>query len=280
MASDPESLETELETARLAAEAAAGVARAALGSVRADDANAKGRSDFVTEVDLAAQDAALSVIADRHPDHRVLGEEMSREERAILVAESGPLWVVDPLDGTTNFLHGHPYFCASVGLVVDGREVVGAIDAPMFGERWWAAAGTGAWFQAGDGAPSPATVASPDCIDRALIGTGFPFKALHFLAEYQGQFERVLQATAGIRRCGAAALDLCYLASGRIDGFWEDVLNPWDIAAGAIIVREAGGIVERIDGSPLSLHSGSVLGAASAELAERLRLLLIERNPD
>ncbi len=274
------SWEKEVETARLAAAAAAEVARAALGTVRANDATAKGRSDFVTEVDVAAQDAALGVIQGRHPDHRILGEEMTREERAVLVAESGPLWVVDPLDGTTNFLHGHPYFCASVGLVIEGREVVGAIDAPVLGERWWAAQGGGAWLQADGSDPMAASVASPDGLERSLVGTGFPFKALHLLPEYQGQFERILRGTAGIRRCGAAALDLCYLASGRIDAFWEDVLNPWDIAAGAIIVREAGGVVERIDGSPLSLHSGSVLGAASVALAAQLRVLLREQGVD
>ena len=268
-------LQIELETARLAAAAAADVASAALGSVRAGDATAKGRSDFVTEVDVAAQQAAFAVIHSRHPEHRLLGEEMSREERSALVAEAGPLWVVDPLDGTTNFLHGHPHFCASVGLVDGGTEVVGAIDAPQLRERWWAASGSGAWFQASEDSPTPAHVSSADGLERALIGTGFPFKALHLLPEYAGQLERVLTATSGVRRCGAAALDLCYLASGRLDGFWECVLNPWDIAAGAVIVREAGGVVERIDGTALSLDSGSVLGAASVDLGEQLRKLLV-----
>lgn len=265
-----------LETAQLAAAAAAQVALDALGSVGASTANAKGRSDFVTEVDLAAQDAALGVISTRHPDHAVLGEEMSREERAVLVRGSGPLWVVDPVDGTTNFIHGHPHFCASVGLVSEGRAVVGAVDAPRLRERWWASVGGGAWMQEDDAAPKPVQVSRPDSLDRALIGTGFPFKALHLLPLYHTQFDRVLRSTAGIRRCGAAALDLCYLACGRLDAFWEDVLNPWDIAAGAVIVREAGGLVDRIDGSPLSLESGSVLGAATPALADELRALLTE----
>lgn len=264
-----------LETARLAAAAAAQVAKDALGTVGAATVDAKGRSDFVTEVDLAAQEAALGVISRRHPDHALLGEEMSREERAVLVNRSGPLWVVDPIDGTTNFIHGHPHFCASVGLVAEGSAVVGAVDAPRLGERWWASAGGGAWMQGEGDAPHAIRVAQPDSLDRALIGTGFPFKALHLLPLYQAQFERVLSSTAGIRRCGAAALDLCYLACGRLDGFWEDVLNPWDIAAGAVIVREAGGTVERIDGAPLSLDSGSVLGAATPALVEELRALLV-----
>lgn len=268
------SWESEVETARLAAAAAARVATDGLGSIRAGDANAKGRSDFVTEVDVAAQDAAFAAIRDRDPDAVLLGEEMTREERTELVASSESLWVVDPLDGTTNFLHGHPYFCASVGLVSEGQEVVGAIDAPLMRERWWASHGGGAWHQADDEDPTRSSVSNPEGLDRALVGTGFPFKALHLLPQYKGRFERVLAATAGIRRCGAAALDLCYLASGRIDAFWEDVLNPWDIAAGAVIVREAGGFVERIDGSPLTLDSGSVLGAASRELGTDLRSLL------
>lgn len=263
---------TWMETALASAAAAAAVhtAHAARGAIA--HAQEKGRADYVSETDLAAQDAALAVIRERHPDHGIMAEE---EGGAVLgnAAPEAPLWVVDPLDGTTNFLHGHPMHCASVGLAVNGRPVAGAVVQAPTGDRWWAAEGLGA-FKNGE----PIQASGLRSLDRALVGTGFPFKLESEAMRYAHQLVEVLTHTGGVRRGGSAALDLCYLAEGIFDAFWELHLNPWDFAAGVVIVREAGGLMSRVDGAPLTLESGSVMGANSPELLEGLRRM-IERSP-
>ena len=175
-------LETVLETARLAADAAAAVHRAHGTSVSVGDATKKGRADYVSATDLEAQEACVAVIRERHPEHAILAEEGAGERLEVTLPD-GPVWVVDPLDGTANFLHDHPMHAASVALAIDGTPAVGAVSS--IAER-----------------------------DHALIGTGFPFKSEHLLQEYAAQLVRVLEATGGVRRGGSAALDLCYLAEG------------------------------------------------------------------
>lgn len=268
---------TWLDTARAAADAAAEVHVAAAGSVHADDARAKDTADFVSHVDEEAQRAALGVIRDRHSDHLILAEE--DDAPPALPDDDTPLWVVDPLDGTTNFLHGHPMHAASVALTVNGVSVVGAVTCGPTGERWWAAQGQGAFkSDASAGAsdsPRRIRTSSPGSMRRALIGTGFPFRDLARLDLYLTQFRRVVESTAGARRAGAAALDLCYVAEGRFDGFWEQSLSPWDWAAGVCLITEAGGSVERVEGGPLALVSGSsVLAGASEAFMLELRALL------
>jgi len=254
---------TLLETAFQAAAAATRVHLAYLGAVGVEGAAEKANSDFVTRVDLEAQEAALSVIRARHPDHRILAEEQEPAEGPAAYPPDGtPLWIVDPLDGTTNFLHGHPHFAASVAAGWNGDVVAGVVEAGASGERWWAVRGGGAWK---DG--RRIRVSGLRSLERALVGTGFPFKALHLLPAYLGQLGRVLTASGGVRRCGSAALDLCFVATGILDAFWEEeYLSPWDVAAGSLVVQEAGGIVSRIDGNPLDLRPGSVLAANSPEL--------------
>lgn len=267
------SLESWLETARAAADAAAAVHVDAAGSVLADHARQKGTADFVSEVDEAAQRAALAVIHTRHPDHLVLAEE--DDAPPALPTDGTPLWVVDPLDGTTNFLHGHPMHVASVGLAVGGAFVVGAVTCGPTGERWWAAQGMGA-FKALDATSSAQriTTSNPQSMARALIGTGFPFRDLEYLDVYMNQFLRVIRSTAGARRGGAAALDLCYVAEGRFDGFWEQRLSPWDFAAGVAIIREAGGMVTRVDGTEVTIDAGSILAGANPAFTAELKALL------
>lgn len=258
-----------LETARAAAGAAAEVHLRWAGRTGSADAREKGTSDFVSQVDLDAQEEALAVIRERHPGHTILAEEDeadTRRHEGSALAPDSPVWVVDPLDGTTNFLHGHPCYAASVGVVVAGRPVAGAVRAAATEEEWWAAAGEGA-FHNGE----PIRVSRVGELRGALVGTGFPFKILHALPSYLPELGRVLGATSGIRRGGSAALDLCYLAQGRLDAFWEGWLAPWDVAAGLAILAEAGGVWSRMDGTPLDpVRDGSVLAANSPALLEAL----------
>lgn len=237
-------------------------------------ATEKSGNDFVSRVDLESQRAALSVIRERHPGHGILAEEddgsdadSARSSEAGGTEHDRPLWIVDPLDGTTNYLHGHPFFCASVGLRFEGRFQAGAVTAAMTGEVWWAAAGMGAWYQAPHSSePARLRTSTTSDLSDALVATGFPFKAHDRIPEHLRQVDRMLRRTSGVRRCGAAALDLCYLAQGRVDGFWELVLSVWDVAAGLAILSEAGGLATRVDGSEIDLDRGDVLGANGGAL--------------
>ena len=258
-----------LVTALAAAEAAAVVQRRWAGRIGVRDATLKGVSDFVCAADVEAQHAALAVIRSRHPDHRILAEEDGVE--APTAAAEAPLWVVDPIDGTTNFLHGHPMYATSIAVLLGGVPEAGVVQCPPTGERWWATKGGGT-FKSG----RPVRVSSPHDLRTALVGTGFPFKTLHVLDSYLGQLGRVLKGTAGVRRGGAAALDLAYLASGALDAFWELDLKPWDVMAGVLLIQEAGGVVTRVDGSAVDLEAGSVLCAATPELARALAELVAD----
>jgi myo-inositol-1(or 4)-monophosphatase len=232
----------------------------------------KARADYVSSTDLDAQEAALAVIRARHADHAVLAEESAEPVESRLARWDGrPLWIVDPLDGTTNFLHGHPFHCASVAVAVDGRPVAGAVVSGSAEERWWAAEGEGA-FKNGH----PIRVSERRRLADALIGTGFPFKHLELLPGYLGQLDRVLRSSAGVRRAGSAALDFCFLAQGSLDAFWEETLMPWDFAAGIVLVREAGGVMCGADGGELRLAPGPVRGANGREMLEELRAALAD----
>jgi len=259
-----------LATALEAAEAAALVQRrdAARGHVRG--VTEKARADYVSQTDLDAQVAALEVIHRNHPGHAVLEEESSASVEARLARWDGrPLWLVDPLDGTTNFLHAHPFHCASVAVAVEGRPVAGAVVSGSSDERWWAADGEGAFK---DG--RRLRVSGRRGIADALVGTGFPFKRLELMPRYLTQLDRVLRSSAGVRRAGSAALDFCFLAQGSLDAFWEEVLMPWDFAAGMVLVREAGGVTTGPDGNELRLAPGPVRGANGADMLAELRAAL------
>jgi len=287
-----------LATAVSAAEAAAEVHIRHFGAVGVDGAQEKAHSDFVSVVDLAAQDEAIAVIRARYPEHRILAEEDTGSEQvgtqSRLWPEDGtPVWIIDPLDGTTNYLHGHPHFAASVavGRLTDhdarpgsarsgtstepGSEATGileagAVVAPRTGERWWASRGNGAWKNG-----KAIQVSGLQTLRSALVGTGFPFKKPELVTRYLSEFQRVLPASGGIRRCGSAALDLCYLAEGVLDAFWEeDYLSPWDVAAGLVILAEAGGLATRLNGEGIDLGDGSVLAANSPALLEELGQLV------
>jgi myo-inositol-1(or 4)-monophosphatase len=284
-------MDSLLSTALEAAEVAAAVHLHYFGRLGVEGAQEKGHSDFVSRVDLEAQDAALQVIARNHPHPVVLAEEEGSAERPLLEPGGWPegaehLWIVDPLDGTTNYLHRHPQFAASVGVWSRPHESVassesissivmeaGAVVAPRTGERWWARRGRGA-FKNG----RRIRVSATRSLRAALIGTGFPFKEPTLVPRYLEEFGRVLPASGGIRRGGSAALDLCYLAEGILDAFWEeDYLSPWDVAAGLVILSEAGGVATRLDGSAIDLAPGSILAANSPYLQEALAALVHTR---
>lgn len=240
-----------LDVAVYAAAAAARVIEDAVGGRASLQWEEKGASDFVTEVDKAAESAIGDVIRTRCPGAEIVGEELSPEG---LVQSRGISFVVDPLDGTTNFLHGYPEYSVSIA-VTDGPDIVAGIVRNLAkAETFTATSGGGAYLNG-----QPINVSRESNSARALIGTGFPFKRHDLLEEYARQFVHVSRLTAGIRRAGSAALDLSNLACGRFDGFWELVLAPWDIAAGVLIVREAGGIVSDVRGEEKTISHGSVV---------------------
>jgi myo-inositol-1(or 4)-monophosphatase len=209
----------------------------------------KGQNDFVTEVDRRAEEIIRGSLLSDTPNARVIGEELGSDP-----VHEGLVWIVDPLDGTTNFLHGYPSCAVSIGAAIDGRLEAGVVLRLEPDWCYTAARGRGAWH--GATRLSVSTVRDPA---HALIGTGFPFKHPDALPRYQQQFARIMTATSGIRRAGSAALDLADVASGKFDGFWELMLAPWDVAAGVLLVREAGGVVTDLDGNERTIDHGPVV---------------------
>jgi myo-inositol-1(or 4)-monophosphatase len=214
----------------------------------------KGANDFVTEVDRRAEEIIRELLLQHHPGSRVVGEELAPD-----LWHDGLVWIVDPLDGTTNFLHGYPACAVSIAAARDGVLEAGVVLRLEPDRCFTAARGAGAWCDGRRLAVSNITDPS-----RALIGTGFPFKYPDQLAQYQRQFARIMPATSGIRRAGSAALDLADVAAGKFDGFWELRLAPWDIAAGLLLVREAGGVVTDLDGGERDLDHGPVVAGNAA----------------
>lgn len=203
------------------------------------EVHAKGRNDFVTEIDRLAERDIISTIRRSHPDHAFLAEESGESGHGDFV------WIIDPLDGTTNFVHGFPQFAVSVALQVRGRLEHGVIYDPLRQELFTTSRGSGAQL---DG--RRIRVSKRAALEGALIGTGFPYRAnKRWLDEYLAMLRLVMIQTAGIRRPGAATLDLAYVAAGRLDGFWELGLSPWDTAAGTLLITEAGGLVGTLTGT-------------------------------
>jgi myo-inositol-1(or 4)-monophosphatase len=260
------------EIALDAARKAQAVHRAYLGRIAESEWYEKGTSDFVTRVDREAEDAIVDHVRACCPDHDILAEESTKlgdpDSVRARFDDAEYLWVIDPLDGTTNYLHGYPAYAASVAVAHRGRLVAGAVVDGHHGTEWHAWEDGGAFR---DGEPIHAS--DTDHLDRALIGTGFPFKVTELLPRYLRQFDTVLFHTAGIRRAGAAALDLCHLADGRFDGFWELWLAPWDIAAGVVIAREAGALVTTLDGRTDVRAAGAILGGNPTIHRKMLELL-------
>jgi myo-inositol-1(or 4)-monophosphatase len=236
------------------------------GEVRVDK---KGEIDLVTEVDLAVERMLRALVAERFPDHSVLAEELQQPDGTA----SRYCWVFDPIDGTTNYAHGLPIFCSSLALEVDGVAMVGAVYDPSRRELFTAERNGGAYLNG-----ARLKVSTADGLIDALLCTGFPYDVHQTLDDIVGLFGAFVGRARGVRRLGSAAIDLCYVAAGRLDGFWESRLHPWDVAAGALIVEEAGGRVTGYDGSPFTsrrtdlVASNRVLHTAMLEtIAEHRR---------
>lgn len=211
----------------------------------------KGAIDLVTEVDVEVERLVRALIAERFPSHEVLAEELGGA-----CAGATHRWVFDPLDGTTNFAHGVPIFCASLALEIEGEAVVGAVYDPNRRELFTAERGVGAWLNG----RRLSTTATSEPID-ALLVTGFPYTVHEAPDETLAIFGRVLRRARAVRRLGSAAIDLCWVAAGRMDGFWESALKPWDTRAAALILQEAGGRVTAMNGGPWDPAAGDILAS-------------------
>ncbi len=212
----------------------------------------KGAIDLVTEVDVSVERMFRDLIATRFPDHRVLAEELGPAD----TTRSGPLWIFDPIDGTTNYAHGLPIFCASLALEIDGVTELAAVYEPNRRELFTAERGGGAYLNG-----TPLRVSPTATLLDALLVTGFPYDVHERIDEVIGLFAAFVGRARAVRRLGSAAVDLCWVAAGRMDGFWEQDLKPWDMAGAALIVAEAGGLVTNIDGTPFSPYGRHVLAA-------------------
>ena len=212
----------------------------------------KGAIDLVTEVDVAVERMFRTLIAERFPDHQVLAEEMG----GAVEIPSGPCWVFDPIDGTTNYAHGLPIFCASLALEIDGVPEVAAVYDPNRKELFTAERGGGAFLNG-----APLRVSSAKTLVDALLVTGFPYDVHARVDEIVGLFGAFVGRARAVRRLGSAAIDLCWVAAGRMDGFWEADLKPWDVAGGSLIVAEAGGLVTATDGTVFTSRGGNVLAS-------------------
>ena len=226
----------------------------------------KGTIDLVTEIDVACERMCREVLAERFPDHDVLAEEFGGTTGGD--RQSRYKWIFDPLDGTTNYAHGLPIYCSSLGLEIDGRREVGAVFDPSRNELFTAERGEGAYLNG-----RRLQVSDTATLLDSLLVTGFPYDVQKRGEELVALFGYMLGRARAVRRLGSAALDLCYVAAGRFDAFWEQLLKPWDVAAGALILEEAGGRVTGMDGAPFDLNAGHLVASNGAIHEEMLGVI-------
>jgi len=256
-------MDSALEVARLAAQKGGDCIRE--GWDRVHDVQFKGAVDLLTETDLESQRIIVSEIRSAFPDHSILAEEEGLSEK-----KGYDLWIIDPLDGTTNFAHRFPFVCVSIAHLKDDVIDVGVIYNPMLNELFWAERGCGAYLNG-----RRIRVSEESDLRKSLIATGFPYDLESVRSEVIRRFENMLSSSQGIRRAGSAALDLAYVASGVLDGFWEQLLKPWDIAAGVLLVEEAGGRVSDFHGNSVDLFGGRTMasnGRIHGQMSARLSL--------
>lgn len=227
--------------------------------------SSKSHNDFVTEVDQAAEEAIIEVLLGAYPGHGILAEESGRTHGA---KDSEYLWIIDPLDGTTNFIHGFPVYAVSIALAFRGHVQQAVVYDPARNDLFYASKGRGAYLN-----DRRLRVSRRSRLLEALIGTGFPFRRGDNFKRYLKMFEEVMQHCAGLRRPGAAALDLCYVAAGWYDGFFETGLNPWDVAAGSLMVTEAGGLIGNFTGEADYLYQREVVAGNPKVYAQLVQML-------
>jgi myo-inositol-1(or 4)-monophosphatase len=231
----------------------------------------KQQSDFVTEVDKAAEAAIIDVLREAYPEYGILAEESGLT--AGTDADSEYQWIIDPLDGTTNFIHGFPQYAVSIALAHKGQLIEAVIYDTLRNEMFTASKGGGAFL-------NERRIRVTKCLklEDALIGTGFPYRTFTHVDAYMGIFKELSQRTAGIRRPGAASLDLAYVACGRLDGFWEFGLCPWDMAAGCLLISEAGGLVSDLSGGESYMKSGNLIAGTPKVFAQLLQVVETHRT--
>ncbi len=229
----------------------------------------KQHNDFVSEVDRAAEATIIETLLDAYPDHAILAEESGRR------GDSEFQWIIDPLDGTTNFLHGFPQYSVSIALAVKGQLDQAVIFDPSRNDLFVASRGKGAYLN-----DRRIRVSKRIRLAEALIGTGFPYRDFSHLEPYLAMFRDMLQKTAGLRRPGSAALDLAYVAAGRLDGFWEIGLSKWDIAAGCLLIQEAGGLVGDFTGDDSYIDTGNIVAGRPKIFAQVLQVLAPHLTPE
>ena len=225
----------------------------------------KGAIDLVTRIDVEVERMGRAVIAERFPGHEVLAEELGNDARS---DPARPRWVFDPLDGTVNFAHGLPIFCSCIALEVDGRPVVAAVFDPSRQELFTAECGAGARLN-----DAPLRVSDTGSVLDAMLCTGFPYDVHESVDDLVGLFGAFVARARAVRRLGSAALDLCYLAAGRFDGFWEQRLHPWDMSAASLVVEEAGGRLSRFDGAAFDTHRDEIVASNGRIHDEMLRII-------
>lgn len=240
-----------LDIAIHAARNAGDIIQRAAGNISQLTINLKTKNDYVTSVDSMAEQEIITVISTAFPQHGFLAEERGE------VPGNDYLWIIDPLDGTTNFLHGFPVYAVSIALQYKNKLKLAVVYDPLKDELFSAERGGGAMLN-----NRKIRVTQPNNLKGTLIGTGFPFKSRQNLATYLAMFSALVGDTAGIRRAGAAALDLAYVASGRLDGFWEIGLHPWDMAAGCLLIQEAGGVLTDFSFKDRYLQSGNLIAGS------------------
>ncbi|MGH8737790.1 MAG: inositol monophosphatase family protein [Burkholderiales bacterium] len=229
------------------------------------DVRSKRANDFVTQVDKGAEEAAIGVIRTAYPDHAILAEESGENLGG---TKTDYRWIIDPLDGTTNFIHGFPQYCVSIGIEHRGALAHAVVYDPGKNELFTASKGRGAFLN-----DRRLRVTRCQKLGDALVGTGFPFKEFSRVDLYLRQLRTVMSGCAGVRRAGAAALDLAYVAAGRLDAFWEMGLSPWDMAAGALLIQEAGGLVGDHSGDQGYMRSGDIAAATPKVFPQLLQAL-------
>ncbi|HZV55550.1 MAG TPA: inositol monophosphatase family protein [Rhodocyclaceae bacterium] len=224
----------------------------------------KQQNDFVTEVDKAAEAVIIETLRETYPKHAILAEETGRSGQD----DSEFQWIIDPLDGTTNFIHGFPQYAVSIAMAHKGVLTHAVVYDPSRNELFTATKGAGAFLN-----DKRIRVSKRAKLDEALIGTGFPYRVFDHVEAYLAIFKEMTRRTAGVRRPGAASLDLAYVASGRLDGFWEFGLSPWDMAAGALLISEAGGLVGDLAGEANYLATGNIVCGTPKVFAQLLQVI-------